>query len=105
PELAEVTGIPQLLAKGQHQVLPPALRAIDRGRQATGAVGPVHAIKALIASTCDPTLHGGQGHAKAVRDLAQGNASPDRFDHLTPSLAKVGFLLMAGSSRQGFLPC
>jgi hypothetical protein len=56
-----------------------------------GRSNPVHAIQALIASACDPALHGGQGHAKAVRDLAQGSAGPDRFDHLTPSLAEVDF--------------
>jgi hypothetical protein len=42
-------------------------------------------------------LDGGQGHAKAGSDLAQGITSPDSFDDLAPSLTAVGFLLMAGS--------
>jgi hypothetical protein len=98
PELAQVTGVAQVLTNGQHEILHGAFGAVDRRGQATGAVAPVHAIQALIASACHPALHGGQGHANAVRDLAQGSASPDRFDHLTPSLTEVGFLLMAGSS-------
>lgn len=105
PELTQVPGLAQLLTNGQHEILPRAFRAVDRGGRAAGAVEPVQAIEALFASPCDPGLDGGQGHAKAGSDLAQGITSPDSFDHLTPSLTAVGFLLMAGSLRQGFLPC
>ena len=105
PELAQVTGLAQLLTNGQHEILQRAFRAVVRGGQAAGAVGPVHAIQALFASPCDPALDGGQGHSKAGSDLAQGITSPDSFDHLAPLLTAVGFLLMAGSLRQGFLPC
>jgi hypothetical protein len=104
-ELAEVAGVAQVLANGQDEVLQVTRGAVDRGRQAAGAVGPVHAIQSLFASPRDPALNGGQGHAKAGSDLAQGITSPDSFDHLTPSLTAFGFLLMAGSLRQGFLPC
>ena len=44
PELAEVTGVAQLLSDSQDEVLKVTLGAVDRSRQAAGAVGPVHAI-------------------------------------------------------------
>jgi hypothetical protein len=47
-------------------------------------------------------LHGDQGDAEAVGDVAQGSAGTDGFDHLPASLGDVGFLLMAVSST-GFL--
>src|SRR5262249_23546833 len=104
-ELAEITGEAQLLAKGQHQILPLSLGAVDRRGQATGAVAPVHAIQALVLGPCDPALHGGQGHAELVSDLAHRGAAPDGLDHLLPLPCSVGFLLMAVSSTKGFLPC
>jgi hypothetical protein len=50
-------------------------------------------------------LHGGQGDAEAVGDLAQGSAGTDGFDHLAAALGGIGFLHMAVSSTESFLPC
>ena len=105
PELAEVTGVTQFLAEGQHQILPQALGAIDRRGQATGSVRPVHPIQALPLGPCDPALHSGQGHAELVSHVTHRGTAPDSLDHLTPPLFGRGFLLMADSSREGFSPC
>src|SRR5262249_41496638 len=100
PELAEVTGVAQLLADGQDQVLQVTLGAVDRSRQAARAVGPVHAIQALLAGPCDPALHRTQGDAKSVCDLAGGSSLADGFHHPAAAFEPISFLLMAVSSRK-----
>src|SRR6476646_8889591 len=100
PELAEVTGVAQLLANGQDEVLQVTLGAVDRSRQAAGAVGPVHAIQALLSGPCDPALHRTQSDAKSVSDLARGSSLADGLNHLAASFGPVSFLLMAVSSRK-----
>src|SRR5262249_27308220 len=100
PELAEVAGVAQLLAGGQNEVLQVALGAVDRGRQAAGAVGPVHAIQALRTGPCDPALHRTQSDAKSVSDLARGDSLADGFNHLAAPFGPVSFLLMAVSSKR-----
>jgi hypothetical protein len=92
----------QLLADGQHEVLQVTLGAVNRRGQAAGSICPVHPIQALVAGSCHPALHGGQGDAEAVGDVAQGRAGTDGFDHLAAPLSGVGFLHMAVSST-GFL--
>jgi hypothetical protein len=98
PELAEVTGVVQLLADGQHEVLQVTLGAVNRRGQAAGSVCPVHPIQAPVAGSCHPALHGGQGDAEAVGDVAQGSAGTDGCDHLAAALGGIGFLHMAVSS-------
>src|SRR5215831_2894383 len=99
-ELAEVTGVAQLLANGQEEVLHVTRGAVDRGRQAAGAVGPVHAIQTLLTVPCDPALHRTQSDAKFVSDLAGRNSLADGFNHLAASFEPVSFLLMAVSSKK-----
>jgi hypothetical protein len=91
PELAEVTGLTQLLAEGQHQVLPLPLGAIDRRGQATRVVGPVHAIEALSLGAFDPALHRGQSHAELLGHLTHGGTASDGLDHGTSALFRRGF--------------
>ena len=57
PELTEVTGVPQFLAEGQHEILALSLGAIDGRGQAARVVGPVDAIESLSLGTFDPALH------------------------------------------------
>ena len=102
PELTEVAGVTQLLANGQYEVLPRALGAIDRCRQAARAVGPVDAIQALSGGALDPALHSGQGHAELLGDLTQGGSVSDGVDQGTSALLGRGFLLRADSSAEGF---
>src|SRR5262249_25880032 len=81
----------QLLTNGQHKILHGAFRAVDRRGQATGAVGPVHAIQALIASASDPALHRPQSHAKSAGNLAEGHTTTDSFHHLATPFAESVF--------------
>ena len=99
-ELAEVTGVAQLLADGQDDVLQVMLGAVDRSGQAAGAVGPVHAIQSLLTGRCDPALHRTQSNAESVSDLTRGNSLANGFNHLAASFEPVPFLLMAVSSRK-----
>jgi hypothetical protein len=102
PELAEVTGVTQLLAEGQHEVLAFSLGAIDGRGQAARVVGPVDAIEALSLGTFDPALHGGQCDAELPGHLTQGGPATDGFDHVTSALFGRGFFLMADPSAKGF---
>jgi hypothetical protein len=98
--LWEVTGVVQLLADGQHEVLQVTLGAVDRRGQAAGSIWPIHPIQALVDGSCQPALHGGQGDVEAVGDVAQGSAGTDGFEHLAASV-----FCTWPSPQQGFLPC
>jgi hypothetical protein len=52
-----------------------------------------------------PVLHSGQGHSELRRDFPRRAAAPNRLDHAAALLSGMGFLLMAESSQEGFLPC
>src|SRR5262249_37886104 len=82
PEPSEVTGGAEVLTDGQHKILQRTVGTVDRGGQAAGAVGPVHAVEALARGACDPALHGGQGHSKLVGNAAHGEAPADGSNHL-----------------------
>jgi hypothetical protein len=102
PELAEVTGVTQLLAEGQHEILALPLGAIDGRGQAARVVSPVDAIEALSLGTFEPALHGGQCDAELPGDLTQGGTASDGLDHGTSALLGRSFFLMADSSAKGF---
>jgi hypothetical protein len=102
PELAEVTGITELLAEGQHEILTLPLGAIDGRGQAARVVAPVDTIKSLSLGPFDPALHGGQCDAELLGLLTQGGPASDGLDHGTSVLFGRGFLLMADSSAKGF---
>jgi hypothetical protein len=93
PELAEVTGVTQFLAEGQHEILPLPLGAIDGRGQAARVITPVDAIEALSLGTFEPALHGGQCHAELLGDLTQGGPTSDGLDHGTSALFGRGFFL------------
>jgi hypothetical protein len=102
PELAEVTGVTELLAEGQHEILALPLSAIDGRGQAARVVTPVDAIEALSLGPFEPALHGGQCDTELLGDLTQGGAASDGLDHGTSALFVSGFFLMADSSAKGF---
>ena len=103
--LPEVTGVTQVLANGQDKILDGTFGAIDGRGQTTGSVLPVNAIQTLMPGSCDPALHRRQGYIKIRSDLPHRNTAANGGDHLATSLCRVGFLLMAGSLKKGFLPC
>jgi hypothetical protein len=90
-ELAEVAGLLQLAAGGQHEVLQLLRGAVGRPGRSVGAVGPVDAVEPLRAGPGHPELDGGQGDPEVTGDVAQRGPAADGGDHLTATFLGAVF--------------